>query len=232
MDGWWATVTEVVPPADTRVVAGAGVAALLAILWPASWRVLRHVLTVVHEGSHAMVALFVGRSLSGIRLHSDSSGLTVSRGRPRGPGMVATLLAGYLGPGLLGLLAAWVLGTGHAVGMLWGLLVMLCLLLLQIRNLYGLWVVLVSGVVLVGVTGWLSPVWQAAFAYAVAWFLLLAAPRSVVGLQRSRTRGGARLSDPDQLARMTFLPGGAWVAIMLLINVTCLAIGARLLLLR
>src|SRR5699024_7444929 len=100
-----------------------------------------------------------------------------------------------------------------------------------IRNLYGLWVVLVSGIVLVGVTGWLSPAWQTAFAYAVAWFLLLAAPRSVISLQRSRAHGGARMSDPDQLARMTFLNGGAWALIMLLVDLACLVLGARLLLL-
>ncbi len=221
-----------VPPADRPVVAASGVVAFLAIIWPTSWSVVRHVVTVAHEGSHGVVALLAGRSLSGIRLHSDSSGLTVSRGRPRGPGMVATLLAGYIGPGVLGLLAAWVLGTGHAVGMLWGLLALLCLLLLQIRNLYGLWVVLVSGIVLVAVTGWLSTWWQTAFAYAVAWFLLLAAPRSVLDLRRSRAHGGARTSDPDQLARMTFLSGGVWAMIMLLINLACLAFGARLLLLR
>lgn len=230
MTDWWAQVTAVVPPADRRLVAGTGVLAVLAVGWPAAWRILRHVVTIVHEGAHGAVALAVGRSLSGIRLHSDSSGLTVSRGRPRGPGMVATLLAGYTGPGLLGLLAAWVLGTGHAIGMLWGLLALLALLLLQIRNLYGLWIVLVSGIVLVGVTGWLPVTWQTGFAYAVAWFLLLAAPWSVVELARTRAGGRARSSDPDQLARLTVLSGGVWTAVMALIDVGCLLLGARLLL--
>ncbi len=232
MTDWWAQVTAVVPPADSRLVIGTGAVALLAIASPTAWNVLRHVVTVVHEGAHGAVALAVGRSLSGIRLHSDSSGLTVSRGRARGPGMVATLLAGYTGPGLLGLLAAWVLGTGHAVGMLWGLLVLLALLLLTIRNLYGLWVILASGVVLIGVTRWLPIIWQTGFAYAVAWFLLLAAPWSVLQMARARAGGHARSSDPDQLARLTVLSGGMWTVVMLLTDLACLVLGARLLLLR
>ncbi|TWP37007.1 M50 family metallopeptidase [Leekyejoonella antrihumi] len=232
MDDWWRRVVEVTPPADHRIVLAAGLVAVLVIAWSTTWRFARHVVTVVHEGSHGLVALLAGRSLSGIRLHSDSSGLTVSRGKPHGFGMVATLFAGYVGPGLLGLLAAWVLGTGHAIGMLWGLLVLLGLLLLQIRNLYGLWVVMVSAAILVAVTGWLPASWQSGFAYVVAWFLLLAGPWSVVDLQRSRNRGRGRTSDPDQLARMTWPGGGVWAALMLAVDVGCLVVGARLLFLR
>ena len=43
-----------------------------------------------------------GRKLHGIRLHSDTSGLTLSAGRPTGPGMILTLLAGYVAPPLVG----------------------------------------------------------------------------------------------------------------------------------
>ena len=39
-----------------------------------------------------------GRRLDGIRLHSDTSGLTVSRGKPTGIGMVLTAAAGYTAP--------------------------------------------------------------------------------------------------------------------------------------
>ena len=80
---------------------------------------------MVHEAGHALVAVLVGRQLQAIRLHSDTSGLTVSRGKPRGPGMVAMLAAGYLAPALLGLLAAVMLGAGRSVGLLWLLLLML-----------------------------------------------------------------------------------------------------------
>lgn len=44
-----------------------------------AWRLVRILTTVVHEAGHAVVAMLVGRRLQGIRLHSDTSGLTVSR---------------------------------------------------------------------------------------------------------------------------------------------------------
>ena len=49
-----------------------------------------------------------------IRLHSDTSGLTVSSGRPSGPGMVVMLLAGYLAPPVVGLGAGALLIIGTA----------------------------------------------------------------------------------------------------------------------
>ena len=44
----------------------------------------RHVVTIVHEGAHGLAAWATGRQLAGIRLHSDTSGVTVSRGRATG----------------------------------------------------------------------------------------------------------------------------------------------------
>ena len=155
---------------------------------PALWRPARTVVTIAHAGAHGLVALAAGRRLSGIRLHSDTSGLTVSAGRPTGLGMVLTCAAGYTGPALFGLGAAALLAAGHAVGLLWALLGLLALLLVQIRNWYGLWAVLATGAVVLAVTGWLPPSGQAAFAAVATWFLLLAAPRTVAELQRSRRR--------------------------------------------
>ena len=83
------------------------------------------------------------------------------------------------------------------------LLVLLALLLVQIRNWFGLWSVLVSAFVVFGVSWWLPAQAQSAFAYTVTWFLLLAAPRPVLELQALRWRRGARSSDADQLARLT-----------------------------
>lgn len=229
MDGWWQRVTATTPAPDQRVTVLLALVALACIVWAPVWRVTRHLVTVVHEGGHGLVALLVGRSLSGIRLHSDSSGLTVSRGRPTGVGMVLTLLAGYLGPSLLGLLVAVGVHSGHAVGTLWLLLVALALLLLQIRNLYGLWVVVVSGLVLFAVTRWLDPTAQTAVAQTICSFLLLAGPWALIDLQRGRRAGIARSSDPDQLGRITRVPGTLWWLFMLLLALGCLVAGAALL---
>src|SRR4051812_35892033 len=143
---------------------------------PQLWRRSRHLVTIAHEGSHGVAALLSGRRLAGIRLHSDTSGLTLSKGRSTGAGMVLTAAAGYVGPALAGLAGAYLLNRGHAVGVLWGLLVLLALMLLQIRNFFGLWSVLVAGTALFVVTRWAPAQVQLLSAYVVTWFLLLASP--------------------------------------------------------
>jgi hypothetical protein len=215
VEGLWAQVTTPLPQLPTAILVGALVAAGAVVLAPALWRPARTVVTIAHEGAHGLVALAAGRRLSGIRLHSDTSGLTVSAGRPTGPGMVLTCAAGYTGPALFGLGAAALLAAGHAVGLLWALLGLLALLLVQIRNWYGLWAVLATGAVVLAVTGWLPPSGQAAFAAAGTWFLLLSAPKTVLELQRARRRRAAPDSDADQLARLVdigaLLLGGWWL---------------------
>src|SRR3712207_6392023 len=119
----------------------AALTGLVAVLLPGPWRFARLLVTITHEGGHAVVAMLAGRRLRGIRLHSDTSGLTVSQGRAHGPGMVAMLAAGYLGPALVGLGAALMLAAGRSLGLLWLLLAVLVLMLLQIRNAYGFAVV-------------------------------------------------------------------------------------------
>jgi hypothetical protein len=219
-------LTAATPPPSGWLLALSGAAAALLVLSPTLWPQARHAVTIAHEGAHGLVALLTGRRLAGIRLHSDTSGLTVSAGRPTGLGMVLTAAAGYTGPGLFGLGAAALLAAGHAIGLLWALLGLLTLLLVQIRNWYGLWSVLVTGALVFAATWWLPAAGQAVFAHGVTWFLLLAAPRTVWELQaKRRRRGGAPDSDADQLARLTRLPGLCWVGFFLLVDVGALALG-------
>jgi hypothetical protein len=100
---WWSRIIGVQQDADLAVSVVTGVIALLLVLSSGPWRLARHVLTIVHEAGHALVAVLAGRRLEGILLHSDTSGVTVSRGKRTGPGMVFTSLAGYPAPALLGL---------------------------------------------------------------------------------------------------------------------------------
>ncbi|HXR68896.1 MAG TPA: M50 family metallopeptidase [Dermatophilaceae bacterium] len=216
--------TQPAPPG--RVVALTAVLAMLLVWAPGAWPVTRHVVTIAHEAAHGFAALLSGRRLHGIRLHSDTSGLTVSAGRTTGPGMVLTAAAGYVGPGLLGLGAAALLAHHRAVGLLWALLIMLALLLIQVRNWFGLWSVLLSAAAVFAVSWWLQPQLQSAFAYLLTWFLLLAAPRPVLELQTLRRRTSARSSDADQLARLTWVPAIAWVGFFLVVTVGSCVVGA------
>lgn len=221
----WRQVSATQPAPEPWVIGATAAVAAVLVLEPSAWSLSRHVVTLVHEGAHGAAALATGRRLAGIRLHSDTSGLTVSVGRRTGPGMVVTLAAGYVGPALVGLAAALVLGTGHALAMLWIVVALLGLMLLQIRNWFGFLPVLVSGGVVGAVSWWGSDAVQSAFAYGVTWFLLLAAPRPVLELARKRRRGRAPTSDADQLARLTGLPGIGWVAAFLSVTVAALVLG-------
>jgi hypothetical protein len=212
-------------PSLGLVLASAGVALLL--MAPRAWPRTRHLVTIAHEGAHGVAALLTGRRLAGIRLHSDTSGLTLSRGRPTGLGMVLTAAAGYVGPGLLGLGAAYLLQAGRAVGLLWLSVLLLAALLLQIRNFYGLYAVLVVGLGVLAVSWWASPPVQVFAAHTGTWFVLLAAPRAVLELQHHRRARRARTSDADALARLTRVPAIAWVGLFLVVNLGALALGGR-----
>lgn len=112
---------------------------------------------------------------------------------------------------------------------LWALLALLTLLLVQIRNWFGLRVILATAVVLFPVSWWVPGRGQSLFAYVVAWFLLFAAPRPVLELQAARQRRRARDSDADLLARLTGVPALAWVAFFLSATLAALGVGSRLL---
>ena len=230
----WDRALSTQPAPPGWVIAATAALAAFLVWAPGAWPITRHVVTIAHEAAHGFAALLSGRRLHGIRLHSDTSGLTLSAGRPTGLGMIITTAAGYVGPGLLGLGAAALLTHHRAVGLLWALLILLTLLLVQVRNWFGLLSVLVSAAVVLGVSWWLHPQIQSAFAYALTWFLLLAAPRPVLELQAHRRNARAdhqgthpQRSDADQLARLTRVPAFVWVGFFLVVTVGALALGAR-----
>lgn len=221
----WDAATTPGPPPSQAIALIAFLAALAIVIVRPAWRIARHLVTVAHEGAHGVAAVLTGRRLKGIRLHSDTSGLTVSRGRPTGIGMTITLFAGYVGPALIGLGAAALLARGYAIGMLWSLVVLLGLLLLQIRNWFGLWSVLVSGTALVLVSWYAPAALATGIAYAVGWFLLFGSVRPVFELQLQRRRGDAAGSDADQLARITRVPALLWIGAFLAVNIGSLVLG-------
>jgi len=206
------------------------VAALLAVAVDGLWRWSRNLVTIVHEAGHAVTAVLTGRRLTGIRLHSDTSGLTLSTGRPSGPGMVATAAAGYLAPSLAGLIGVVLLAFDQVTVMLWAATGMLLAMLVMVRNAYGALSLVLTGAIVVAVSLLAGADVQAGFAYAVTWFLLLAAVRPVGELWRERRRRGQGRTDADQLARLTRVPGGVWVGFFGLGTLAALAAGGWVLL--
>jgi Peptidase M50B-like len=222
----WHEVITAEPLPPRLLVLGTAVAALILVGWRRAWPVSRTVVTIAHEGGHALVALAVGRRLDGVRVHRSTAGLTVSAGNSSGPGIVATAAAGYLAPPLLGLGTAALLATGHLVGALLLSLVLLAALTLMVRNAYGVLATVTVAAAVALVTWRGSSLLQAAFAYAMVWFLLAGGIRPVLELQRSRRRGRASRSDADQLAALTGVPGGVWVALFALVAIGALAVSA------
>ena len=206
------------------MIAVIGGVALAAVLL--GWPLVRLLVTVCHEAGHAVVATLAGRRLSGIRVHTDTSGLTVSKGRPTGFGRVATLFAGYPTPSVVGIGSAWLASAGHSAGLLWLLVVLLALMLLKIRNVYGALVVVGFGA-LVGLASWFAPpVVLGWIAIGLAWLFLLAGPRPVVELLFRHSPG----SDAQQLAGLTRVPRFVWNLLWLFLTVAALLAGALLLL--
>ena len=232
LDRLWERISRQSSPLPPAwVVAVTGLAALLVVLNTGSWRLAGKVITIAHEGGHALVSVLSGRRLEGIRLHADSSGVTYSRGRRRGPGLVP-----HRGRGLPDPVAAR-RGRGRPAGG-------------AARDRPA-----VAGPGAAGrdVPGHPQRVRRAGraghggrrcsrsaisprprcrpgFAYLAAWFLLLGGMRPVLELRQPPPpahRGG--LSDADQLARLTGVSRGVWVAVFLLVCTAALALGARLL---
>lgn len=226
----WDRLVGIQPDPDPWVVIATAVAALAAVVPHTVWRVSRNAITIAHEGGHGLVALLSGRTLTGIRLHSDTSGLTVSRGKPYGAGMILTAAAGYTAPPLLGLGGAALLAAGRITLLLWVATALLVAMLVMIRNAYGALTVLVTGGTFLLVSWLTGPQVQAAFAYAVVWFLLLGGVRPAFELQAKRSRGGAGDSDADQLSRLTHVPAALWLFLFHAVSLCSLMGGGRWLL--
>ncbi|XAS78048.1 M50 family metallopeptidase [Dermatophilaceae bacterium Sec6.4] len=233
MGGEWDRLTVAAPHASIAVVVASAVLALALVGWPRAWRFARVGITLAHEGSHALAALVCGRSLHGMRIHRDTSGVTASRGPARGLGAVLTFGAGYPGPAVLGVLGAWLLRGGYPGLLLLAVLVVLVGMILQIRNWFGLLAVAACGGPVAAILWWCPPSVHMAVALVMVWLLLFGGLRTVVDLQHDRSAGGSagggQLSDADQLARLTPFPALLWVTVFALISVAAVLLGGALL---
>jgi hypothetical protein len=226
----WDRLTGTQPDPDLWVVLATSVAALAVVVPHTVWRISRNAITIAHEGGHGLIALLTGRQLTGIRLHSDTSGLTVSRGKPYGLGMILTAAAGYTAPSLLGLGGAALLAAGRITLLLWAATALLVAMLVMIRNAYGVLTVVLAGGAFLLVSWLTGPQVQAAFAYVVVWFLLFGGVRPPFELQLKRSRGGAGDSDADQLSRLTHVPAALWLFLFHAVSLCSLIGGGRWLL--
>ena len=227
VNGAWQHAFTAQPHPPQWVVLASGALALAVVASAWTWPRARTVVTIVHEGGHAIAALLTGQRRIRVRLYRDTAGETLSTGSNTGIGVAFTAAAGYPAPSLVGLGAAVLLSIGHLTGMLLLGIVLLIALAVAVRNLYGMLAVLVTTGAVAAVCLYASPVVQAAFGYTMTWFLLVGGIRPIAELYRERRRRRNPRTDADQLARLTHLPGSAWVAMFGLFAVAALAVSAH-----
>ncbi len=225
--GAWQHAFSAQPRPPQWLVLGSGALALAVVVSAWTWPRARTVVTIVHEGGHAIVALVTGQRRIRVRLYRDAAGETLSTGAGNGIGVALTAAAGYPAPSLVGLGAAVLLTIGHLTGMLLLGLALLIALAIAVRNLYGMLAVLVTAGAVAAVCLYATAEVQAGFGYTMTWFLLFGAVRPVAELHRDRRRRRNWRTDADQLARLTHLPGGAWVVIFGVFALAALAVSAR-----
>lgn len=221
VSAWWSdavsrTSPDAAPGWGSWAWISAAVAAVL-IAVPLLWLVARPVVTIVHELGHAIIGILLGRRFSGFVVNANMSGHAVTRGKPRGVGLVLSTWAGYPAPAVVGVtlvlsaLSGWspvVLGIGAAL---------LTVSLLFCRSWHTVWVVLVAATISASAWWWAPAQLQQGLVLGLGLVLLIGAWRHLGAV----IRGGGRGDDPAALASATRVPAGLWILSFVLVLGAC-----------
>lgn len=216
------TVATVWDWLDTPTVPLAFTFALLSFLAggvaaavPYTWNIFRSAATWVHEAGHAIVALLTGRSVTGIRVNADSSGLTEHVGSRTGLGRVLTAFAGYPAPVIAayGIVAGITAGKYHLVV---GVMIVSVAILFPLhRNVRGFWWAMLYLLFSVSLVVMPATFGQVAL-FLLAGFFTVATPRTIIVLHQSRAAQRRNPddepvhSDADTLSQLTKIPAIMW----------------------
>jgi len=212
--------TEPVPL--PQLVGGAtGLLVFIAFLIDGIWRLARHISVIAHEGAHVAAGWTVGGRVTGVELNRDATGATAVQDSGGLSGAIVTF-AGYLGPSLFGLAAAYLISLDEVTTALVLALVCLAIMLILIRNFFGVISVVLNGVLVFLVLRYGGPQVKTVAACALSWFLLFSGVRWVL-------MHGVGASDAVSLARATRIPRFVWVIFWLAITVAALWVGGQLL---
>jgi hypothetical protein len=216
--------------ADPTMAWTTGVVAFVAAV--PLWRYTTHAITIAHEGGHAMFGSLTGLLVKKIRIDRGGNGGTGFTKEVKDWGLLQTLaagLAGYLGPSLFGLAGAWMLVHGIAPrSVLLMTLVLMAMLLVMVRNVFGLFAVPLTGALIWVVAMRSTEQVQLVFAYIWVWFLLMGGTRQIPELYRSWQGGGE--PDTNALSGKTHLSTAFFVALFWLGSLAALIYGGVLLL--
>ena len=214
-------MTQIPDTLSGAAAAMIGLVALAVVAPIAGWQFIRHGTVMAHEGAHAVFGSLAGRKISGIALNADATGGTfVAQGGCLGNIVIG--FAGYVGPSLFGLGAAWAIHLGYSESVLWVTLFLLVILAFMLRRSYGMITVVFTGA-LVYVVGHFTPRGvQIVAAYFLTWLLLLSGVRGI--LYR-----GADSSDGANLSQLTMIPRLIWWLLWLAATLGAVALGGKML---
>jgi len=208
-------------PLPAPIAVAIGLAAFGASMAPSLWMITRYVHVMAHEGAHALAGSGTGWKVRAVILTPGGNGST-DVGPPGGLGFVIIGIVGYLGPSAFGLGAAKLISLGHSVAVLWLGLLFLALLLVTVRNKFGIGCVIVTGLLVYLVARYATVGADTAVAYVIAWFLLISGVRAV--LEHGRNAG-----DAGNLYQVTHVRPGFWSLVWLAGTVVALLAGGALL---
>lgn len=205
-------IDRLAPAASTPDLAGGPLVVVLVLAgiaaawWPA-WRVLRLVVTLVHELGHAVVGMACGRRFTGFVLRSDMSGHAVTVGPARGAGVIATTWAGYPAPGVVGAAIILLATRGWSAPALTVLVIGLLAALTRVRSA-------LTGLIVIAVIAGAAALWWWRDDSLQQQVLVGAGILLLVGAWRhlgTMLTGIESSSDPGVLARATGVPAAVWL---------------------
>jgi hypothetical protein len=184
--------------------------------------------TIAHEGGHALVGMLLGGKIKKVEIdRSGGGGTTMSiSGLPR----FFELLAGYLGPSVVGFIGAEMIVHGfqpRSVLML--SLVFTAFVLILVRDFFSLLVAAGAVVVLWLVVTRAPASTQLGFAYVWVWFMLMGSTRKIPDLFWSMKSAKGE-SDAEKLGKLTHIGDVVWLFVFWLGTVAALIYGGALLL--
>lgn len=208
-------------PLPQLVAAPTGLLVLIAFVTEGIWRLARHISVIAHEGAHVAAGWSVGHKVTRVTLNRNATGETITLGKDRFRPVIIGF-AGYLGPSLFGLTAACFIALDQITIALGLALVCLAIMLILIRNFFGVISVVLNGVLIFLVLRYGTPEVQAVAACALSWFLLFSGVRWVL-------MHGTGAQDAINLTQATRIPRFVWVIFWLAITVAALWVGGHLL---
>jgi hypothetical protein len=185
----------------TALVVGTFFLGLIASL---CWPLTQHLITMTHEGSHAMVGSFTGGTVKSVKLNPDGTAVT----HVPGANTFVTALAGYTGPSLFGILGVTMLAHGvNPDVVLWVSLAMMVLIFLRIRTVFGSLATIAAGSLFFMVGHYGTITGRTVFVYTWVWFLLLG---GFIQAVQTNLKSAGWSGDAGILRELTKLPRGLW----------------------